>query len=104
MPVPTDHLCRLPTHTNLPGHQRSKSREKSVPDMGLKPTTSWNALPSEPAGHLVVSLLNINYYTHPPFMFLEPGCVSTEIFDWVFLYQLVGKVGGTKNEMEVQGF
>ena len=31
-------------------------------------------------------------------------CVSTEIFDWGFLYLLVGKVGGTKNEMEVQEF
>ena len=28
--------------------------------------------------------------------------VSTEIFDWGFLYLLVGYVGGTKNEMEVQ--
>ena len=30
------------------------------------------------------------------------GSVSTEIFEWGFLYLLVGKVGGTKNEMEVQ--
>ena len=31
--------------------------------------------------------------------------VSTEIFDWGFLYLLVGKVRGTlKNEMEVQEF
>ena len=30
--------------------------------------------------------------------------VSTEMFDWVFLYLLVGKVGGTKNEFEVQEF
>ena len=30
--------------------------------------------------------------------------VSNEIFDWGFLYLLVGKVGGTKTEMEVQEF
>ena len=30
--------------------------------------------------------------------------VSTEIFDRGFLYLLVGTVGGTKNEMEVQEF
>ena len=33
-----------------------------------------------------------------------PSNVSTEIFDWGFLYLLVGKVGGTKYEMEVQEF
>ena len=30
--------------------------------------------------------------------------MSTEIFDRGFLYLLVGKVGGTKNETEVQEF
>ena len=30
--------------------------------------------------------------------------MSTEIFDWRFLYLLVGKVGGTKNVMGVQEF
>ena len=30
--------------------------------------------------------------------------VSTEIFDWDSLYLLVGKVGDTKNETEVQEF
>ena len=30
--------------------------------------------------------------------------MPTEIFDWGFLYLLVGEVGGTKNEMEVQEF
>ena len=30
--------------------------------------------------------------------------VSTEIFDWGFLYLLVGEVGLTKNEIEVQEF
>ena len=30
--------------------------------------------------------------------------VSTTIFHWGVLYLLVGKVGGTKNEMEVKEF
>ena len=30
--------------------------------------------------------------------------VSNEMCDWWFVYLLVGKVGGTKNEMEVQEF
>ena len=34
----------------------------------------------------------------------EIAPVSTEMFDWGFLYLLVGKVRVTKNEMEVQEF
>ena len=34
----------------------------------------------------------------------QNNSLSTENFEWGFLYFLVGNVGGTKNEMLVQEF